>query len=92
MFSSVSTTVRNAYIARVFENSSAPGRSAKGHQIRWPFLFGSNARSHIFTYSKIALMGVVHVKYTLNGKVVSNDEVEKNRILFHPRCVVLQLK
>jgi hypothetical protein len=37
-------------------------------------------------------MGVVHVKYTLNGKVVSNDEVEKNRILFDPRCVVLQLK
>ncbi len=31
-------------------------------------------------------MGVVHVKYTLNGKVVSNDEVEKHRILFDPRC------
>lgn len=31
-------------------------------------------------------MGHVSVKYTLKGKVLSNDEVEENKHLYDPRC------
>ncbi len=31
-------------------------------------------------------MGDVTVKYLLQGKVLSNEEVVENRLLFDPRC------
>ncbi len=32
-------------------------------------------------------MGNVHVKYVLKGKVLSGEEVEKNKSSFHPKCL-----
>ena len=37
-------------------------------------------------------MGHVSVKYLLKGKVVSNVEVEENKLLYDPRCFQSQQK